>query len=174
MAFCEKTALVDESEGYSFAFLTGALYLSESVAVAELVRLYSEWNEVGRRAAEENLLRQRTTASRARLFREIRYRLEQLSPRELDFFCDADSRDQRLLLFIAVCQRFRFIREFVEEVLTPKAAALDTQLYPADFARFLDRKGAQAPESEQLTDKNLAKLKQGLVRMLAEPGLLDS
>src|SRR5207249_1474141 len=79
MDFCEKTALVDAPEGYSFSFLTGALYLSESVAVAELMRLYSDWNEVGRRAAEENLLRQRTTASRARLFREIRYRVEQFS-----------------------------------------------------------------------------------------------
>ena len=174
MDFCEKTALVDASEGYSFSFLTGALYLSESVAVAELMRVLGDWNAVGSRAAEENLLRQRTTASRARLFREIRYRLEQFSPKELDFFCDADSRDQRLLLFIAICQRFRFIREFVEEVLRPKAVAMDTQLYPADFARFFDRKGADAPEVEQLTEKSLAKVKQVLIRMLAEAGLLDS
>lgn len=159
---------------YSFSFLTGALYLPESVAVAEVMRAQHEWKEVARQASELNLLRQRTNASRTRLLREIRYRLQQLSPTELEFLRQTDARDQRQLLFIAICQRFRFIREFVEEVLRPKALALDTQLYPADFARFIDRKGAEAPEVEKLTDKSLAKVKQVLIRMLAEAGLLDS
>lgn len=163
-----------EPEPYSFSFLTGALYLSESLAVAELKRVHRDWSEVVRGANEDNLLRQRATASRTRLLREIRYRLEQFVAKELDFFCQADRRDQRQLLFIAICQRFRFIREFVEEVLRPKALALDNQLYPTDFARFFDRKGADAPEIDGLTDKSRAKVKQVLIRMLAEAGLLDS
>lgn len=162
------------TEPYSFSFLTGALYLPESVAVAEVMRGHPEWAEVARQASELNLLRQRTAASRTRLLREIRYRLQQLSPKELEFLREADSRDQRHLLFIAICQRFRFISEFVEEVLRPKVLALDTQLYPADFARFIDRKGADAPEIERLTDKSRAKVRQVLIRMLAEAGLLDS
>lgn len=166
--------MMTEPESYSFSFLTGALYLSESLAVAELMRVHRDWSEVVRRANEDNLLRQRATASRTRLLREIRYRLEQFVPKELDFFCQADRRDQRQLLFIAICQRFRFIREFVEEVLRPKALALDNQLYPTDFARFFDRKGADAPEIDGLTDKSRAKVKQVLIRMLAEAGLLDS
>ena len=163
-----------KSHEYSFSFLTGALYLRESVAVAEVSRGQRDWKEVQRHAAAQNLLRQRTDASRARLLREIRYRLQQLSPKELEFLCDAEPRDQRHLLFIAICQRFRFIREFVEEVLRPKALALDAQLYPTDFARFIDRKCAEAPEVQKLTDKSLAKIKQVLIRMLAEAGLLDS
>jgi hypothetical protein len=159
---------------YSFSFLTGALYLSECVAVAEVMRGHPDWETVARQAEEHNLLRQRTHASRTRLLREIRYRLQQLTVKELEFLCDADARDQRHLLFIAICQRFRFIREFVEEVLRPKVLALDTQLYPADFARFFDRKGAEAPEVEKLTDKSVAKVKQVLIRMFAEAGLLDS
>jgi hypothetical protein len=162
------------AEPYSFSFLTGALYQPESVAVAEVMRGQPDWDQVATLAADHNLLRQRTNASRTRLLREIRYRLQQLTPQELDFLCGADARDQRHLLLIAICLRFRFIREFVEEVLRPKALALDTQLYPADFARFIDRKGAEAPEVEHLTDKSLAKVKQVLIRMLAEAGLLDS
>lgn len=142
--------------------------------MAELLRVERDWQEVARRATEDNLLRKRTAASRTRILREIRYRLEQFTQRELEFFCDADSRQQRQLLFIAICQRFRFIGEFVEEVLRPKALAMDHQLYPADFARFFDRKGADAPEIDELTDKSRAKIKQVLIRMLAEAGLLDS
>jgi hypothetical protein len=163
-----------QNPAYAFSFLTGALYLSESVAVAKVMRQHPDWEAVARQAAEQNLLRQRTHASRTRLLREIRYRLQQLTARELDFLCEADARDQRHLLFIAICQRFRFIREFVEEVLRPKVLALDTQLYPADFARFFDQKGAEAPEVEKLTDKSVAKVKQVLIRMFAEAGLLDS
>ena len=159
---------------YSFSFLTGALYVRESLAVAELLDRHGEWEEVERRVVEENLLRQRTTASGTRLGREIRYRLQEFSPEEVEFFCGADPRDQRHLLFIAICQRFRFISEFVDEVLRPKVLGMELQLYPSDFARFFDRKSQEAPEFEALTDKSRAKIKQVLTRMLAEAGLLDS
>jgi hypothetical protein len=159
---------------YAFSFLTGALYLSESLAVAELALTEHDWAKALHQATEDNLLKQRKSASRTRLLREIRYRLQQLSREELEFLCDAGSRDQRQLLFIAICRRFRFIREFVEEVLLPKAMALDAQLYPADFARFFDRKSSESPEVDQLTPKSTAKIKQVIVRMLAEAGLLDS
>ena len=139
-----------------------------------MARTTTDWSEVLRQAAEDNLLKQRKSASRTRLLREIRYRLQQLSDAELDFLCEASSRDQRQMLFIAICRRFRFIREFVEEVVRPKSMALDVQLYPSDFARFFDRKGAESPEVEKLTDKSIAKIKQVLSRMLAEAGLLDS
>ena len=133
-------------EPYSFSFLTGALYLPESLAVAALARAEHDWATVLHHASEDNLLKQRKSASRTRLLREIRYRLQQLSREELEFLCNAGSRDQRQLLFIAICRRFRFIREFVEEVLRPKATALDVQLYPADFARFFDRKARSLPK----------------------------
>lgn len=163
-----------QAADYSFSFLAGALFLSESVAIAELMNRNLDWDEVARQAAEQNVIRQRTTASRVRILREIRYRLEQFSPAELTFFCDANSRDQRQLLFIAVCQRFRFIREFVDEVLRPKIFSLDLQLHRSDFARFFDRKTAESVELESLTDKSRAKIKQVLIRMLAEAGLINS
>lgn len=161
-------------EEYSFSFLAGALYVPESIAVAALMRVHREWDVVSRLAANENVLRQRKAASRKRILREIRYRLEQLTPAELAFFCDAAPQDQRQLLFLAVCGRFRFIREFVEEVLRPKARALEHELYRGDFARFFDRKAAEFPEIERLTDKSRAKIVQVMVRMLAEAGLLES
>lgn len=170
----QSAAVELETPHYSFSFITGALYLPESLAVASLACTQPDWTEVLQRAAADNLLKQRKAGSRTRLLREIRYRLQQLSREELEFLCEGGSRDQRQLLFIAICRRFRFIREFVEEVLRPKATALDVQLYPADFARFFDRKGAESPEVDQLTPKSTAKIKQVLIRMLSEAGLLDS
>ena len=159
---------------YSFSFLTGALYATESLAVAAIWRKDPDWSVVSRLVGEQNALRQRTAASRTRLLRQIRNRLEQLSPEELDFLCDANPRDQRQLLFLAVCRGFRFIREFVEEVVRPKALALNHQIYPSDFARFFDRKADEDPAIEKLTEKSVAKIKEVIHRMLAEAGLLDS
>jgi len=162
------------ANAYSFSFLSGALYLKETLALAELLRAHGDWNVVKQLAMEENLLRQRTAGSRTRLLREVRHRLKEFSPVEVEFFCNSSPNDQRLMVFVAVCQHFRFIREFVDEVVRPKILALDLQLYPADYARFFDRKGSESPEFERLTDKSRAKVKQVLIRMLAEAGLLDS
>ena len=166
--------LVTPDQPYSFSFLAGALFLKESIAVAAFLAEGHDWDQLAEAANEQNLLRQRTEASRVRLLREIRHRLREFSANEIDFFARAGASDQRQLLFIALCLRFRFIREFVDEVLRPKALAMDMQLYPADFARFFDRKGAEDPEIEHLTDKSKAKVKQVLIRMLAEAGLIDS
>jgi hypothetical protein len=163
-----------DTKNYSFSFLAGALFFPESVAIAELMNRYRDWARVARQALEQNIIRQRTAASRVRILREIRYRLEQLSREQLQFLCEASSRDQRHLLFLAMCQRFRFIGEFVEEVLRPKALALEFQIRPTDFARFFDRKAAEAPELDELTDKSRAKIKQVLIRTLAEAGLINS
>jgi hypothetical protein len=159
---------------YSMSFLIGALFVKETVAIAKILLQCHNWQEVATQVADENLLRQRTVASRTRLLREIRYRLQQFSAKELDFFSHAESTDQRHLLFIAVCLRFRFIQEFIDEVLRPKVQSRDLNLYPTDFARFFDRKGAEAPEIDRLTDKSKAKIKQVVIRMLAEGGLIDS
>jgi hypothetical protein len=170
----EPSAGSRQVETYSFSFLTGALYLTESLAVAEVARKCADWDKVVIQVSENNLLKQRKSASLTRLLREIRYRLQELSHDELEFLCDAGSRDQRQLLFVAICRRFRFIREFVVEVIRQKALKLDVQLYPADFARFFDQKGAESSEVENLTPKSMAKVKQVIIRMLAEAGLLDS
>ena len=104
------------SPPYTFSFVTGALFVQETLAVASKLQLNRDWKAVISAVRAENLLRQRTLASTARLLREIRYRLEKLSASELDFLVKADPRDQRLLLFIAVCRRYRFIREFTTDV----------------------------------------------------------
>ena len=159
---------------YSFSFTTGALFVPETLALArEFVRL-RDWKSVAAVACSENLLRQRTSASTTRLLREIRQRMQEFSPEELDFLVGADPADQRLLLFIAACRRYRFIAEFTAEVLFPKAHTAETQLYPGDLSRFIDERSLNASEVEKLTDKSRAKVRQVILRILSEAGLIDS
>lgn len=159
---------------YSFSFIAGALFVPETLAVARQLARTPYWESVAAITRSENLLRQRTAASTTRILREIRHRLNELSAAELDHLISADPTDQRLLLFIAACRRYRFIAEFTAEVLFPKAHASGTQLYPGDLTRFIDDRSLNSPEVENLTDKSRAKVRQVMLRILAEAGLIDS
>lgn len=159
---------------YAFSFITGALFVPETVAVSELLAAGKDWPVIRSAVLDDNLLRIKTSGSRLRILREIRYRFQEFDNVELDFFCAAGSRDQRLMLLLSICRRFAFIREFVEEVVRAKALALETHLTPGDFVRFFDLKGAEAPEVDALTEKSRDKVRQVLIRMLAEGGVLNS
>lgn len=159
---------------YAFSFITGALFVPETLAVSELLAAGKDWPTIRSAVLDENLLRIKTSGSRLRILREIRYRLQEFDAAELDFFCSAGARDQRLMLLLSICRRFDFVREFVEEVVRSKALALESHLTPGDFVRFFDLKGGEAPEVDALTEKSRDKVKQVLIRMLAEGGLLNS
>jgi hypothetical protein len=159
---------------YAFSFITGALFVPETVAVAELLAAGKDWPTIRESVSNENLLKLKTSGSRVRILREIRYRLQEFDSEELDYFSAAGSRDQRLMLLLSISRRFAFVREFIEEVVRPKALSLETHLIPGDFVRFFDLKGADAPEVDELTPKSHDKVRQVMVRMLAEGGLLNS
>ena len=166
--------LVNTSGRYSFSFITGALFVAESTAIVPLLAQGKTWPEIETVAAQDNLLKSRTAASRLRLLREIKYRLSVLTEAEVDFLIGAGNQDLRALLFIGICRHFSFIRQFVVTVLRPKALALDFQIMPSDFTGFLHRESREHPEIEALTDKSTAKIRQVLCRMLAEASLVDS
>jgi hypothetical protein len=78
------------------------------------------------------------------------------------------------MLFIGICRHFAFVRQFVLTVLRPKALALDFRIMPSDFTGFMHRESMEHDEIEALTDKSVAKIRQVLLRMLAEASLIDS
>lgn len=122
----------------------------------------------------QNLLQMRKSSSRIRLVREIRHRISTLSKQEIQFLASASIREQALILFLAVCRHYQFIRDFVLEVLSPKVAALDHQIALSDYSRFIDTKAALHPELTSLSDSSAAKIRQVLFRMLHEAGLVES
>jgi hypothetical protein len=162
------------ADRYSFSFITGALFAPESCAIIPLLAEGRSWTEVETEVARENTLKARTSASRARLLREIKYRLSALSSAEIEFLVEADKRELAALLFVGICRHYAFVREFVLSALRPKVLALDFQIMPSDFTGFLHRESQEHEEITTLTDKSLAKIRQVIFRMLAEASLVDS
>lgn len=170
-AFC---ATLTVHTPYSFSFITGALLAREATVFAGLLAEGQKWTEAEALVAEQNLLQMRKSSSRVRLVREIRHRMSTLNSEEIRFLASAPVREQTLLLFLAVCRHYEFVRDFVVEVLSTKVAALDRQIALSDYSRFVDGKAALHPEILALSDSSVAKIRQVLFRMLHEAGLIDS
>jgi hypothetical protein len=76
--------------------------------------------------------------------------------------------EQKQLLWLAVCKRYAYIREFSVEVLNEKYLRLDYELTEFDYDVFFSRKADWHIELDKLTDSTRKKLKQVLFRMLRE------
>lgn len=165
---------VHSQSPYSLSFVLGGLFLPETLALLAWAAKPGENESLKSRVMRENPFQARTLASRTRLYREIKYRLDRLRPEEALFLGSASPTDQRLLLFVAVCLQYDFVREWIDEVILPKLASHDRRILPSDFERFWDAKAAGDPSLGARTPKTRAKVRQVLLRMMAEAGLMEN
>lgn len=162
-----------KAETYNMAFTAGSLYRQESVEIAQLFKDHRNWKLVRKTALEENVIRVRTSNSATRICREICQRLEGLLWEELIILADGTIVEQQQILWIAICRRHRFLREFSIEVVREKYLQLNLDLYPEDYDAFFNAKAEWHDELEQLTESTRKKLRQVTFRMLREADLVS-
>ncbi|MEM7593140.1 MAG: BrxA family protein [Cyanobacteria bacterium P01_A01_bin.83] len=104
---------------YSFSFANRSLLYQDSVGVATLFVEFGNWNQVRDLVVERNLLQTRTQKSSVRLCREICSRLKTLREKEINLLVDGMVKDKGYILWLALCRRYKFIRDFAVEVLIP-------------------------------------------------------
>ena len=134
-----------ENKKYNMSFTTGGLFLRESVEVAELYLQDHDWDSVKERALEENILQFRKISSSKRSLQEILKRLWNLEEEELEFLIETNTKEQKQLLWLAICKTYRFIRDFAIEVIRDKFLRLDMEVNHADFDVFFYNKAEQDP-----------------------------
>lgn len=161
------------SPRYILSFTGARLQRAESVALAELFRKRGDWGEVRREAEGGNILQVRTLSSAKRVARELVFRLQELSPRELELFVLGNRDDQNHLLWVAVCRRYRLIAEFAVEVVRERFLSLGAPLELADFDIFYFRKADWDAELDELKPVTRKKLRQVLFGMMRDAGLIN-
>jgi hypothetical protein len=163
-----------QTDKYNMAFTTGGLFLPESTKIAELYLDAGDWEKVRSVVISENLLQLRTASSVTRISREICSRLATLSNEELDLVAHGTIAEQRYLLWLAICRRYRFIREFAVELVRERFLSLRHDLNRHDFDSFYNTKAEWHPELDKITPATRSKLRQVLFRMLREADLLTT
>lgn len=159
---------------YSMSFTTGALLYRESLVIAELYAHLADWQAVRDLVLADNLLQMRTNNASIRVCREVISRLKLLTPAELDLLIAGLPDDQRYLLWLALCKRYRFIYDFAVEVIYEKFLRLDLQFDPIEYDRFFDRKAEWHPEVENVAPKTRKTQRQMLLQAMREAGVMDA
>ena len=164
--------LVDNPTRYNLSFTTASLRPELARIVAESYLAAGNWDVAKRRILTSNALQSRTATSAVRVERELRQRLETLTHDQVTLLAKATAEDRAAMAWLAAFKHSAFVFDFVAELLREKLAAHDPILRHSDYETFFDGKSASHPELGRLTNSSKNKIRQVLLRMLAEAGLL--
>ncbi|MGH3562414.1 MAG: BrxA family protein, partial [Mycobacterium sp.] len=103
--------------GYRLSFTTGGLLRAEAVAIARVLLTAADPATARAEAQERNLVQQRTSASTARVTREVVQRVTQLPTEGVELVAHGPVSDAGHLMWLAACLRYRFLRDFGREVI---------------------------------------------------------
>jgi hypothetical protein len=154
------------------SFTAGALLQRASLAVARIEVEVGDWNTVRERVLDENLLKMRTVSASKRILREVVSRLKHLTEAQRALLLTGTRVEQKHLLWLAICNRYRFIYEFAVEVVREKFLRFDLTLTYDDFDIFFNNKAEWHPELENLAESTRKKLREVTFKMMREADLL--
>lgn len=167
-------ALSSAEKRYCMSFTTGSLFHQESLKLAALYLQLKDWSAVQDKVLSDNLLQARMMNTSKRLCREIVARLKTLTHCELSFLVNCSPQEQRYLLWIAVCRRYKFIADFAAEIVREHYLHFQPALHPEDFDTFFNRKSEWHPELDAIRPSTRNKLRQVLFKILRETELLTA
>lgn len=157
---------------YNMSFTAGGLFLLESIPVAEAYLQLKNWEKVKELVLAENTIQSKTNASLVRFNREIVSRLQLLTDEQIKLLVDGSFGERKLILWVAICRKHKFINDFAIEVVREKFLQLNYKITYKDFDIFFNKKSEWHDELDQLTDSSRNKLRQVLFRMLREADIL--
>ena len=159
---------------YRMSFTSASLLVQESISLAEVYQSLHNWKSVQQEAFNKNLLQARKPTSAKRNIREICGRLQLLSEDQFALLIEGSRSDQICMLWIAVCKRYEFIKEFAREVIREKYLKLDFLISHDDYDVFFNSKAEWDDGLDSLSETTVKKLRQVTFRLLHETEILSS
>ena len=164
---------INTRSDYNLSFTAASLRPELTRVVAEAYLAVGNWDVAKERILSSNALQCRTTAGAERQERELRRRLMRLTPDQIRVLTKATAEDRAALSWLAAMKHIPFVYEFAAEVLREKLAMHDTVLRPSDYEDYVEAKSVAHPEISDLSEASKYKIRQVLLRMLREAGLLN-
>ena len=95
-----------------------------------------------------------------------------LTQPQILLLAQATAEDRAAISWLAACKQIRFAFEFATEVLRDKLVAHDPVLRHSDYEAYVENKSLAHPELARLTASSRNKIRQVLLKMLSEAGIL--
>ncbi len=158
---------------YSITFARRGLLLRDSITLTDLYFKLNDWSTVKQRAVAENLLQSRTVSTSKKHCSEIISRLRTLTEEQLSLLATGTIDEQRYLLWLAVCKRYRLLFDFALEVLHEKYLRLDFRLSYDDYDQFFNSKADWHEELSRLSVETHKKARQTVFQLMREAQLIN-
>jgi hypothetical protein len=130
------------------------------------------WVGARQQVLTDNAFQSRTKSSLQRMEREIRTRLENLTKDQIVLLAEGTSEERASMAWLAAIKYAALIREFAADVLRSKLSDFDLELRPSDYDNFIAARLPSHPELSELTESSRRKIRNVLLLMLTEAGML--
>lgn len=159
---------------YIFSYTAATMMINETHSVAEVYASNKDWDKTKDIILEDNIMQKNAISSRKRVFVELKRRLEALSKEEFECLLGSSSSDVRAIIFLSILKTYRFIYEFMVEVVRQKILMFDYKILNSDYESFFENKKYHIEQLENITDSTVSKIKQVLFKILEEATIIDS
>lgn len=159
---------------YRMSFTSASLLVQESLVLAQTYRSLGDWKQVKTISFEQNLLQACKPKSAKTYIHELIGRLSELTAEQLELLLDGSRSDQLCMLWLAVCKRYRFVKEFGTEVVREKFLMLDHLVTTEDYSSFFNSKAEWDEGLESLSASTCQKVRQVVFHMLRDAEILSS
>ena len=157
---------------YGFSFTAASLRPELLLIVAERFTKLGSWEATKESVLAENELQCRTATSAQRMEREIRPRLQTLTPHQIELFVRSGADTRISLSWLAAVKHSPFLFDFAADALRSKVERHDYVLRESDYRRFIEEKTPSHPELLKLSESTSGKIRRVLFAMLREAGIL--
>ncbi len=151
---------------YRFSFTAAPLRLNDMLLIAKN-------NIEGKEVDIINDLGNGKSATGKRIYQELNRRLSYLTQEQLELFVNASLTTQKQIAFLSIVKTYRFIWEFVVEVIREKYLLFDYNITEGNYLSFFRQKQEENEYMDDLTTSTTNKLKQVLFKILEEVTIID-
>lgn len=156
------------------SFTNGALLVNETRTAVESITLHNgNWKDARKHVLENNLMQLRSENTRKRVWGEVSNRLRTLTPEQFEIVRSGQHMDIRLMLWLAMCKRYRLIHEFARDVIQLQFEQMIYALPRSAWDSFFNEKSQWFPEMERVVESTRKKQRQIVFRALHEAQLLE-
>lgn len=160
------------SDPYRLSFTSVSLRPDLARIAADAYLACGTWVGARQQVLTDNAFQSRTKSSLQRMEREIRTRLENLTKDQIVLLAEGTSEERASMAWLAAIKYAALIREFAADVLRSKLSDFDLELRPSDYDNFIAARLPSHPELSELTESSRRKIRNVLLLMLTEAGML--
>lgn len=159
---------------YSLSFTAATLRVREMVILAEWVRCTGSVDSAINTVVEENHFQLGSVKSSRRFVAEMKLRLIHLPESLYEELPEMSDEEQKQLCFLATCLTYPIFQSFVDFINSEKLPLLDMILSEDDVQSFFYREEDMHDELYKASDHTKAKVRQVLLNIFTEIGVLDA